>query len=60
MDSLIWRLCEYRSDHCDKCPTTVHIPGHGDCQNGCRAVAEEMAALVMASCPTPTKDTPND
>lgn len=53
MDVLVWRLCEYRNDRCDKCPATAEMPGHGACKAGCRAIAEEMIAIVLAAVSTP-------
>jgi len=49
MDSLIWRVCEYRRDDCERCAPLVDFAVHGECKPGCRALAEEMAALVLAS-----------
>lgn len=50
MDALVWRICEYRRDDCLKCPTEVQDAAHGLCKQGCRAIAEEVVAIVLASC----------
>jgi hypothetical protein len=49
-DALVWRICEYHHEDCKKCPSWQDEPGHGKCKIGCRAIAEEMIALVLATC----------
>jgi hypothetical protein len=49
MDTLVWRLCEYRKDECDRCPPYFDDREHGAYKPGCRALVEESVAIVLAT-----------
>ncbi len=45
-DALVWRVCEYSHD-CKQCPATeTHFNEEGY-KRGCRALAEEIIAIVL-------------
>ena len=55
-DPLVWRICEYLRiqrtkqvgvlDDCQRCPAWTEDTDHGRCKRGCRALAEEVVAVV--------------
>jgi hypothetical protein len=61
MEPLIWKICDYTrggADDCHKCPPLEHVSDYGPGTRGCRMMAEEAIAVVLAHLepPTPAND----
>jgi len=55
LDKATWAVCPLvksltaQTPQCDKCPQWTHDPDHGECQQLCRGIAEEIALAALVA-----------